>query len=150
MPELVQDVIQDFRLSADAQSLTLKTDFDEELPEALGDIRLIDRVLHNLMENAVRCTSDGEEVLWSLSRMDSGIKVVISDTGVGIAPADLLHIFERFYRVKRTDLRMPETSGLGLAMAKKILELHNCTIKVESEEGKGTRFSFILPGKTTP
>ena len=66
---------------------------------------------------------------------------------MGIAAGDLPHIFERFYRVRRSDLQMPETSGLGLAMTRKILELHNSTIEVESEEGKGTRFSFALPGK---
>jgi len=147
LPELVQDVLLDFKLPADTRGVTLKTDFEEALPEAVGDIRLVDRALHNLVENAVRCTGEGGEVLLSLSRAGSGIHVVISDTGVGIAAGDLPHIFERFYRVRRSDLQMPETSGLGLAMTRKILELHNSTIEVESEEGKGTRFSFALPGK---
>ena len=146
LPELVQDVMQDFRLPAENRAVTLKTDFEDDLPEVSGDIRLVDRALHNLVENAIRCTGEGGEVSLSLRRVDSGVLVVISDTGVGIATVDLPHIFERFYRVRRSDPQMPETSGLGLAMTKKILELHNSVIEVESEVDRGTNFSFLLPG----
>ena len=85
------------------------------------------------------------ENLLRAKRVEDGVSVSVSDTGEGIAPADLPHVFERFYRGEKSRSRASGGAGLGLAIAKGIVEAHSGQIQVESERGKGTTFTFILP-----
>ncbi|UCF29808.1 MAG: sensor histidine kinase [bacterium] len=143
--ELVQDVIQDLSLPAREKGIRLAAELPEDLPDVRADLKLMDRVLHNLVENAVRYTRGGGEVSVSLAREGSSVSVRISDTGPGISADDLPHIFERFYRIRRAEGQVAGGSGLGLAIAQRIVQLHGGTIDVASEPGRGTTFAFQIP-----
>lgn len=144
LSELVQDVVQQHQLSAEQKRLHLTALLPENLPFVFADIGLIERVLENFLENALRYTPAGGSVTISLRRESGNIAVQIADTGIGIRQEDLPHIFERFYRVPDQQVK-PGCAGLGLAIAKRILELHGSTITVNSVLDQGTIFLFNLP-----
>lgn len=142
--ELVQDVTREFQLAAEHQGVRLEPHLVEGLPFVEGDVGLVARVLENLVGNAVRHTPDGGRVTVSVAGVGDSVLVRIRDTGCGIAPDELPHVFDRFYQVGSH----PEGAvgaGLGLAIARKILELHEREIQVESAPGVGSTFSFSLP-----
>ena len=145
LPELVQDVAQKFRPEAERKGLTLEPDIPESAPFVRADIGLFERVLENLIENAIKYTPEGGSVLLSLAPDATGIGLRVADTGRGIADADRERIFERFYRAEKSRGETPEGTGLGLAITRRILQLHDCPIEVESTLGKGTAFTFRLP-----
>ena len=142
--ELVQDVVQQYHLVAQQKGLQLHAFLSDELPFVSADIALIERVLDNLLENALRYTPEGGSVTISLTSQVGKIEVRVSDTGSGIRQEDLPHIFERYYRVP-SQSEKPGCAGLGLAIAKRILELHGSAITVESMPDEGTSFTFRLP-----
>jgi signal transduction histidine kinase len=143
--ELVQDVIQKFRLRAGEKRISIKIDMEKEMPFVQADIGLIERVLENLMENAIHYTPEGGDVSVALKPERDEISVQVSDTGIGIAAEELPHIFDRFYRIDKSRKDEPRRSGLGLAIAKRILELHNRSISIQSEPDSGTTLLFKLP-----
>lgn len=145
LAELVQDVAQKFELEASKRELRLETSIPEGASFVSGDIALIERVLENLIENAIKYTPEGGSIHLSLIPGQGRIAACISDTGLGIAEADIPHIFERFYRVEKSRGEGPEGTGLGLAIAQRILQLHDSPIEVESKPGAGTSFTFALP-----
>jgi len=104
---------------------------------------VIQRVLENLIENAIKYTPAGGQIGISLLNADNRVTTRVTDTGQGIPEADLPHIFERFYRVDKH--RNADGTGLGLAIAKRIVQLHNSSIAVDSKLNTGTTFSFPLP-----
>jgi two-component system OmpR family sensor kinase len=108
-----------------------------------ADISLIQRVLENLVGNALRYTPGGGKVSISVRARAGAVGVSVADTGAGISEDALPHIFDRFYRENRE--ADSGSTGLGLAIAKRILELHGGEIRVTSEEQRGTRFDFDLP-----
>ena len=99
------------------------------------------------MENAIKFSPPGEKITFSLKRDSQEAVIKVYDTGLGINPEDLPHIFERFYRGSKTAKVLG--SGLGLAIASSIISVHQGTIKVESELGKGTTFTVTLPIKNS-
>jgi len=105
----------------------------------------IEQVFFNLIDNALHYTAPGGEVTVSAIEQNGLIEVAVEDTGIGIPPADLPRIFERFYRVDKARSRERGGSGLGLAIVKHIVEAHGGHVSVQSELGKGTRFAFTLP-----
>ena len=123
--------------------LTLEADARAEVIEA--DERRIRQVVFNLLSNAVKFTPEGGNVIVSSARVNGEVQVSVSDTGPGIAADDQERIFEDF---QQTDLgaRQLEGTGLGLALSKRLIELHGGRIWVESELGKGSMFTFALPG----
>jgi signal transduction histidine kinase len=147
--ELVQDVTQKFALEADQKGLHLETRIPEHAPFVSADIARIERVLENLIENAIKYTPAGGEVRLTLIPGERQVTAQVSDTGRGIAEADLARVFERFYRAgadtEEGPEEGPEGTGLGLAIAKRILQLHGSPIEVESAVGQGTTFRFHLP-----
>ena len=142
--ELVQDVAQKFQLAAQSNGQRLETDFAADLPFVCADIGMIERVLENLIENALRYTPEGGVVTIALLPGDNKIVVEVRDTGRGIPEQDLPHIFERYYRAQGQP-EAPGSAGLGLAIARRILELHDSTITARSAPGAGTVFAFPLP-----
>jgi len=112
---------------------------------AFGDEERIKQVIVNLIDNAIKYTSDNGEIIIGITKTEKDVTISVSDNGVGIPKDDLPRIFERFYRVDKNRSRDMGGSGLGLSIVKHILELHYSIIKVESEEGKGTKFEFNLP-----
>jgi two-component system OmpR family sensor kinase len=149
LAELVQDVTQKFRLRADEKGITLESRYTPDLPFVKADIALIERVLENLIENALRHTPSGGTIRVGLTPEANSVTVVVSDTGHGIPKQDLPHIFDRFYRVEKAR-GSSLSAGLGLAIAKRILELHGEAIHVRSALNKGATFLFHLPVYARP
>ena len=130
---------------AKQKDVDLRVEAPEMLPSVAVDLERMTQVLNNLVSNALRFTSQGQITL-SATTKNSFVTLQVADTGTGIAGDDLSHIFDRFYRVDRSRHRGESTqSGLGLAIAKAIVEAHDGTIHAESAPGKGTRFSIRLP-----
>ena len=145
LAELAQDVGQKFRLRAEEKQITIRTDIEKEIPFAHADIGLIERVLENLLENAISYTPKGGTVGLSIKSENGEIAVAVIDTGMGIPEAEIPHVFERFYRLDKGRGKGTEHHGLGLAIAKRILELHERSIHVQSVLNYGTTLSFSLP-----
>jgi len=143
--ELIQDVVQKHQLTAQQKNIKLDSNFGDGLPAAYGDIGLIQRVLDNLIDNALRYTSSGGSITIELANNKDNIAVKIIDTGCGIEKEELPHIFDRFYRSKRENNERSYNSGLGLAIAKRILMLHGSDIAANSDIETGTTFTFELP-----
>lgn len=144
LAELVSDVMQKFALSAREKQVELVPAFSASLPFVNADIALIERVMENLVENALHHTPAKGRVTIELS-WDGDIMIAVRDTGPGIPPKDLPHIFDRFYHAGKNGRKDPAHSGLGLAITKKIIELHDREISVDSRAGRGACFSFSLP-----
>jgi signal transduction histidine kinase len=145
LAELVQDVVQKFQLMAQKKHQQLRARFTNDLPFVCADIGLIERVLDNLLHNALQYTPPGGTITVALTQERSRITVQVTDTGDGILPEDLPHIFERFYRAGKDRQGAAGGVGLGLAIAKRIVELHGSTITVHSAPYGGTTFTFHLP-----
>jgi signal transduction histidine kinase len=143
--ELVQDVAQQFRPEAQSRGLRLETRIPEATTFVSGDIGLVERLLENLIENAIKYTPAGGTVSLSLEPGEDGVLTRVADTGRGIARKDVGRVFERFYRGDGRHAGAPEGVGLGLAIASRIVQLHGSTIDVDSAPGRGTTFSFRLP-----
>lgn len=145
LAELVHDILHKFQLEADKRSITIQADFGTDLPFAYGDIGLIQRVLDNLIENALRYTPKDGRITLSLSNASDNIMVKVADTGQGIPEDEIEHIFDRFYRLEKNRTASDANAGLGLSIAKRIIDLHGSTIQAASKLEQGTTFSFSLP-----
>jgi len=145
LSELVQDVVQKFQLRAEEKQIHIVTDFEKGMPFANADIGLIERVLENLMENAIHYTPQGGSIRLLLTPGREDISVQVSDTGPGIPNEELPHIFNRFYQLDKSRKGEEGHSGLGLAITKRILELHDRSVEVRSSPGTGTTFTFHIP-----
>jgi signal transduction histidine kinase/putative methionine-R-sulfoxide reductase with GAF domain len=130
--------------------ITLDVDVDDRLGEYVGDERKIKQILLNLLSNAVKFTPEGGRISITANKVDDGVEISVSDTGIGIAPEDQPKIFEEFRQVGSDSTHKVEGTGLGLTLAKKFVELHGGKIWVESELGKGSTFTFTLPEKPLP
>ena len=145
LEDLVQDVTLQFELAAATKQVSLETVLPAELPLVAADIGMIERVLKNLLENALRYTPRGGTVKITLLPSNSHVTVQISDTGCGIDEHDLPRVFDRFYRGEKNREDYSGNAGLGLAIAKRVLELHGSSIAVSSTPGTGTTFTFAVP-----
>jgi hypothetical protein len=143
--ELAHDVTQKFQLKAAEKQITISTKIEQGIPAVNADIGLIERVLENLIENAIQNTPHGGAISLELSPTAEDIAVRITDTGCGIPTEELSQIFNRFYQLDKSRRSDRGHSGLGLAITKKILELHDRSINVVSSIDSGTTFSFQLP-----
>jgi signal transduction histidine kinase len=114
----------------------------------IGDGDRLKQLVINLVDNAIKYTPSGGEVFLSLSKFDSVAEIVVQDNGLGIPPEDLPHIFDRFYRVDKARSRKMGGSGLGLSIARWIVEAHGGDIRVESQMGQGSAFIVTLPAIT--
>ncbi|MEN8169565.1 MAG: ATP-binding protein [Pseudomonadota bacterium] len=140
--ELVMDVAQQFQLSAQKKALVLNTVIPDGLPFISADIAMLDRVLENLVSNAIEHCNEGGTILITLQAGDSSVQLSVSNSGEVIDKADIPYLFERFYQSPRH--RHGKGAGLGLAIVKRIVELHHSHITVNSTSEKGTCFSFVL------
>ena len=144
--ELAQDVAAGYAVLAQEKDIRIEVEAPNQLPRIYADLRLVERVLQNLLDNALKFTPPGGEVRLQLQADDQRVQVTIVDTGPGIPAEELPFIFDRYRRGDRTAAGGRNTgAGLGLAIVKKILELHNQTIEIKSRVRQGTSFVFGLP-----
>jgi signal transduction histidine kinase len=150
LAELLQDVVQNYQLAAQQRGVRLSLSAGSHMKTRVSaDIALIERVLQNLIDNALRYTPSGGEVTLALNAKGPLIEISVSDTGRGIAREHLPHIFERYWRASDMEENDPgNSSGLGLAIVKRILDLHSSAVRVHSELKRGTRIEFGLPQAT--
>jgi signal transduction histidine kinase len=143
--ELVKHAVTPWQPKIAAKEISLSVNLPDNLPPVNIDWQRVNQVLHNLLENAVAHTRKGGTINVAAMTQGDWVEVCVSDTGEGIPAEDLPHIFERFYRVDKSRARATGGSGLGLTIAKRLVEAHGGKITVQSELGKGSRFSFTLP-----
>lgn len=142
---LVKQTATPWESQAAAKEITLSLDLPDRLPPVNVDWQRISQVLHNLLENAVAHTGRGGRITIAAARKGDWVEVCVEDTGEGIPAEDLPNVFERFYRVDKSRARATGGSGLGLTIAKRLVEAHGGRIDAQSILGKGSRFSFSLP-----
>lgn len=148
--EIIQDVANLTQSQAAERGIRIETKLAPGLPTAsrlptvVGDRDRLKQVLLNLVSNAIKYNKENGRIGIDAQLMDDEVRVTVADTGRGIDPQDIDHLFERFYRVPGSE-GVSEGSGLGLAVARKIVEEHNGRIEVESTLGEGTTFTVFLP-----
>lgn len=143
MQELTKDVME--RLIQRLSGYKLNIHIDAGLPPVSGDYGLLLQAIYNLMDNAIKYTHAGGAIALRARKVDDYVQIVIKDNGIGIPRDAMERIFERFYRVDTARSRRLGGTGLGLAIVKHIVEAHRGTLKLESEEGRGTKVIIELP-----
>ena len=139
---LVEEAVAQLKPQAERQNLTIETSL-RSIPAVPVDKERLRQVMVNLVHNAIKFNRPGGSIKITTKSSENTVNVEVSDTGTGIAKGDLPHIFERFYKADRS--RAGQGSGIGLAIAKHVVESHGGKINVRSEEGKGTTFTINLP-----
>ena len=142
--ELMIDAAQQFNVLADKKHIEIKSDISTTLPMVKADISLMERVIQNLLSNAIQYTPEKGNIVLNVKQVKDNIEVNIENTGKGISAEELPNIFERYYKVSK-DHSIVKGTGLGLAIVKKILDIHNIPINVKSTPSKFTSFSFMIP-----
>lgn len=142
--ELLNSLAERYQTIA-KETLEFRLDISIASQEVYGDRDLLQQAIGNLLDNAIKYTPDGGMVILKLEHKPRHIVIIVRDTGMGIPTSDLPHIFDRFYRVDKARTRQTGGFGLGLAIAKQIIQAHNGKITVESEAGTGSRFQICLP-----
>lgn len=143
--DLISDTLRSIAARAEQRGVILGGNVPEDLPFVPVDAARIQRVLVNLVENALRHTPEGGQVTITASERDGAVQIDVADTGEGIDPADLPRVFERFYRGEKSRSRDRGGAGLGLAIARGIVEAHGGRIWVDSTRGQGSTFCLSLP-----
>jgi signal transduction histidine kinase len=143
--KIIENTIKIMQTNATLKSITLSSLLSEELPPVNIDIHRISQVLRNLIQNAITATPSGGIVTVSTKKGVDAIEISVTDTGEGIATENLEKIFERFYRIDKSRARATGGTGLGLTIARRLVESHGGKIKATSEPGKGSCFSFTIP-----
>jgi len=150
-PESLQAILHEaqttFSLRAAEQGLDLEFRVPDALPSVNADRQRVLQVLSNLLGNAIKFTPRGGRIVVGVDIVGDAVRVYVDDTGIGIAADHLPHVFDRFWQAKQA---ARASAGLGLAIAKSIIEAHGGSIGVQSTEGVGTRFWFTLPIATSP
>ena len=142
---LVAQVVSEIEVARPDRGVRLGRDLPEDLPTVNADRERVHQVPFNLVDNAVRFTPPGGEVVVSAHRHNGSVQIKVADTGVGISPEHLPRLFERFYLVDSARSREDGGTGIGLAIARSVVEAHGGHIKAESELGHGSTFTFDLP-----
>jgi signal transduction histidine kinase len=144
--ELVQDVAQKYRLPARDRGVALNAQLAGELKWVQADVGLIERALENVLDNALRYTPEGGRIDITIEDIEERLRIEVQDTGAGIAADELPLIFDRFHRAATSgEGDEARGAGLGLAIAKRAIELHGGVLSCESSIGEGTTFRFELP-----
>ena len=143
---LIQAVIEDERPAAEAKRITLRAELDSDIGPFLGDADRLQQIVRNILTNAIKFTPDRGDVQVLLKKNDSHIAITVNDTGQGIAPELLPHVFERFRQADSSNTRSNRGLGLGLSIVQQLVELHRGKVTAESPgENAGTTFRVMLP-----
>lgn len=148
MDRIIEAVVEGVRPAADARKIDLRTAIDQGIGRISGDPDRLQQIIWNLLSNAIKFTPEGGRVEVRLQRHDSDVEITISDTGQGIDPELLLHVFDRFRQFDSSSRRRHGGLGLGLSIVRQLVELHGGTVTAESPgAGGGTTFKVMLPVK---
>ncbi len=131
--------------AAASAGISLRTEFATDLPKITGSEEQLELLVRNLIDNGVKYTPKGGDILLSTKTTGGFVALIIKDTGIGIPQSDQKRIFERFYRVDKNRSRETGGTGLGLSIVKHVVENHNGQVKVESTVGLGSKFTILLP-----
>jgi signal transduction histidine kinase/ActR/RegA family two-component response regulator len=143
---LTQAAIDVVRPAAQAREIQLAVSLDPRAGSTRGDVNRLQQVLWNLLSNAIKFTPEGGRVMIRLERVNNNARIVVSDTGIGIKPEFLPHVFDRFRQADSAFTRKHGGLGLGLAIVRHLVEMHGGTVQAESEgEGRGATFTVTLP-----
>jgi signal transduction histidine kinase len=146
---LVDELITEIDVARSDRSVSLRNEVPDDLPALFADRERLHQVLFNLVDNAVRFTSEGGDVRVTAHRVNGSVQIAVADTGAGIPAEHLPRLFERFYRADPARSRDDGGTGIGLAIARSVVEAHGGTIRAESEPGRGSVFTFDVPASTT-
>jgi signal transduction histidine kinase/ActR/RegA family two-component response regulator len=149
LPQIIEAALDSVRPAAEAKAITLTTDLDRTLRRVPADAARIQQVVWNLLANALKFTPRGGRISVTLARAGDEVRITVSDTGVGIRPEFLPHVFERFSQADPSTTRKHGGLGLGLAIVRHLVELHGGVVEANSAgEGQGATFAVILPLQT--
>jgi signal transduction histidine kinase len=143
--ELIHDICQKFELLSQKKNVTIRSDTEGKNRLVLADVSLIERVLQNLIDNALKFTPEGGVITIAVSSSEDTVEIRVSDTGPGIPAEQIPFIFDRYHIGDKRITLDQNNTGLGLAIVKKILEIHNSSIELHSRLQHGTTFAFSLP-----
>lgn len=151
LASVVRDIVEQFQIPAEGARVDLSSELPPDCPAEVDRVQ-IERMLSNLLSNAMKFTPAGGKVHVRLRRLPDAVELVVEDTGCGISEEHIPHIFDRFYRVPAQETcATPERGlGLGLSFVAWIVKAHSGSIRVESRPGKGTRFVIMLPSALPP
>jgi signal transduction histidine kinase len=144
VPMAIDNALTLIKERAGRHGIALECSIDPAVGDINADERKIKQILLNLLSNAVKFTPDGGRISVAANSIDGGVEISVTDTGIGIAPEDCAAVFEEFKQVGQQSDAKAEGTGLGLALARKFVELHSGKIGVTSEIGKGSKFTFSL------
>lgn len=147
LKELVNASLMMFKEKSMKHNIKMNVDVADDVGNIIADERRLRQIVLNLLSNAMKFTPDGGEIGISAMRTDNEVQVTVWDTGVGISKADIGRLFKPFEQLDASLAKEYEGTGLGLHLSKRLIELHNGKIWVESELGKGSRFTFSIPVK---
>ena len=148
LPVALENALTLIRERASRHNLKLESNIEPGIETIFADERKVKQILINLLSNAVKFTQPGGRIGITVRRNGSVAEIAVSDTGPGIAPENQERIFEEFRQLESTDSAKHEGTGLGLALAKRMVELHGGKISIQSEVGKGSVFTFTLPNQS--
>ncbi|MFA5834976.1 MAG: ATP-binding protein [Bacteroidota bacterium] len=143
--EVISSVLMIYSYQLEKLDFTVETSLSKNLPRVAVDEEAFAEALHNLIDNAIKYSGENEYLRIATSRMNKSVIVEIEDHGIGIAPEHHSKIFEKFYRVTQGLVHTAKGSGLGLAIVQHIIQSHNGAISINSQVGKGSRFTITLP-----
>jgi two-component system phosphate regulon sensor histidine kinase PhoR len=145
LPEFLREILRDWEKRLEAKQLKSHLDVPQDLPKLEADESRLQEIIYNLLDNAVKYSQPGSRISLQAAVSGNRVRVSVSDEGIGIGENDLPRIFERFYRADKARSRELGGTGLGLSIVKHIAQLHGGTVEAQSEPGKGTTISVLLP-----
>jgi len=145
MAEVIENVLASYRYQIITSGFDIQTNIQPDLPPVLIDRDAMTQAISNLLDNAIKYSGEVKQLSITIETLGDNLSIEIADQGIGIPRAEQTKIFEKFYRVGDGLVHDVKGSGLGLSLVKHIIEAHHGTISVESEVGKGSRFTILLP-----
>jgi two-component system, OmpR family, phosphate regulon sensor histidine kinase PhoR len=145
LPEFLKEILHDWEKRLEAKQLKPHLEVEQDLPKLEADENRLQEVIYNLLDNAVKYSPSGSSISLQAATRGDRMRISVSDQGIGIRESDLPRIFERFYRADKARSRELGGTGLGLSIVKHIAQLHGGTAEAQSEPGKGTTISVLLP-----
>jgi signal transduction histidine kinase len=145
--DIMQKVVDDIQDQAQKKNIVINVQIPQDFPQVVADRKALSEAFSNLVSNAVKYTGEGGVVNVTAKQKGDFIEIDVSDRGIGIALKHLPEIFDEFYRAPNAKSYKIDGTGLGLAIVKEIVEAHHGKLRVQSELGKGSTFTVLLPKK---